>query len=89
MGLCSLQVSGLGTVLVRTSCAAEASREGTADTVVCSFFRVKWTPLSFVWICLPVDAKWAKPPCAGVCAGAVFTCHVGSFSLQTMCFLRV
>ena len=35
--LCSVQVSGLGTVLVRTSCAAEASREGSADTVVCSF----------------------------------------------------
>ena len=33
----SVQVSGLGTVLVRTSCAAEASREGSADTVVCSF----------------------------------------------------
>ena len=26
VGLCSVQVSGLGTVLVRTSCAAEASR---------------------------------------------------------------
>lgn len=39
VGLCSLQVSGLGTVLVRTSCAAEASREGTADTVVCSFLE--------------------------------------------------
>ena len=37
VGLCSVQVSGLGTVLVRTSCAAEASREGSADTVVCSF----------------------------------------------------
>lgn len=34
-----LQVSGLGTVLVRTSCTAEASREGTADTVVCSFLE--------------------------------------------------
>ena len=37
VGLCSVQVSGLGTVLVRTSCAAEASREGSADTVVYSF----------------------------------------------------
>ena len=37
VGLCSVQVSGLETVLVRTSCAAEANREGSADTVVCSF----------------------------------------------------
>ena len=37
VGLYSVQVSGLGTVLVRTSCAAEASREGSADTVVYSF----------------------------------------------------
>ena len=27
--------------------------------------------LSVVWICLPVDAEWAKPPCVGVCTGAV------------------
>ena len=78
MGLCFAQVSGLGTVLVRKSCAAEVSRDGSADTVVCSF-GVKWTPLPLVWICLPVDAEWAKPPCAGVCTGAVLTCHVGTF----------
>ena len=38
VGLCSVQVSGLGTVLVRTSRAAEVSREGSADTAVCSFW---------------------------------------------------
>ena len=37
VGRCSVQVGGLGTVLVRTSCTGEASRERSADTVVCSF----------------------------------------------------
>lgn len=73
-----MQVSGLGTVLVRTSCAAEANREGSADAS--SVFILESSGLlSFVWICLPVDAEWAKPPCVGVCTGAVLSCHVGSF----------
>ena len=42
-------------------------------------FKVKWTPLSFVWICLPVDAEWTKSPCVGVCTAAVLTCHLRSF----------
>ena len=38
LSLCFAQVSGLGTVLVGTSCAAEVSRDGSAGTVVCSFW---------------------------------------------------
>ena len=40
-----------------------------------------------MWICLPVDAEWAKPPCVGVCTGAVLTYCLGSFFVADNVYL--